>query len=183
MLVLDWLPDALRAAGLTVVTVDGWETRGADAFDAFDAVTWHHDGSPPGASPNVPGYIAGQVDDGKPGANCWVGLNGWWHIIAAEVTFHAGAVLPGKPGNRRSIGVETDHTTGEPWSGVVLLDSLRRGTAAIFDHLHHDDTALEFHKTVCSPAGRKLDPNGLDLTLAAIVDSAEAKAFRAKRGW
>lgn len=30
---------------------------------------------------------------------------------------------------------------------------------------------------------QQIASNGLDLTLAAIVDSAEARAFRTKRGW
>lgn len=30
---------------------------------------------------------------------------------------------------------------------------------------------------------QQIASNGLDLTLAAIVDSSEAKTFRTKRGW
>jgi hypothetical protein len=162
-----WLADVLRPAlqpfGYGVVELDGWQELGNGLLTP-KAVTWHHDGSPPGASPNVPEYIRGQVKLGKPGANAWVGLSGWWYLIAARMTFHAGDVLPGKPGNPTSIGVETDHTTGEPWSGVQLLDSLRRGTAAILRHLEVGPAGgLEFHKTVCKPAGRKLDPDGLEL--------------------
>lgn len=158
-----WLADVLEDAGVPVVEMDGWQELGNGLLTP-KAVTWHHDGSPPGASPNVPEYIRGQVKLGKPGANAWVGLSGIWYLIAARMTFHAGVVLPGKPGNPTSIGVETDHTTGEPWSGVQLLDSLRRGTAAILCYLEVGPAGgLEFHKTVCSPPGRKHDPDGLDL--------------------
>lgn len=142
----------------------GWRTRGNGELASIDCVTWHHDGSPPGTSPNVPSYIIGQVDARKPGANIWVGLDGTWHLLAARMTYHAGPVLPGKPDNYHSLGVETDHTTGETWSGVVLLDSLRRGTAAILAHLGIGPAGgLEFHKTVCKPVGRKNDPDGLEL--------------------
>lgn len=159
---VDWLGDVLRAAGVEVVEVHGWKDRGNGSLFA-DAVVWHHDGSPPGASPNVPGYIAREVDAGRAGANVWVGLDGRWHLIAAGRTFHAGKVRVGKPGNAQSIGIETDHTTGEPWSGVELLASLRKGTAAVLAHMGRDVTRLEFHKTVCDPPGRKHDPDGLDL--------------------
>lgn len=159
-----WLADVLRNAGIKVVEHDDWKTRGYGEFVDLEAVIWHHDASAPGYSPGMADYIEGQVDAHEPGANCWVTLDGTWHVIAAEVTYHAGTVLPGKPGNHRSIGVETDHTTGETWSGVVLLDSLRRGTAAILAHLHQTPaTGLEFHKTICSPPRRKTDPDGLDL--------------------
>lgn len=160
-----WLADVLRDAGLPVVEHRGWKQRGNGELTAIDAVTWHHDASAPGYSPGMADYLRRQVDAGESGANCWVTLDGTWHLIAAGMTYHAGRVLPGKPGNPRSLGVETDHTTGEPWSGVFLLDSLRRGTAAI---LRHEDrpasSGVEFHKTVCAPVGRKQDPDGLDLT-------------------
>lgn len=172
-----WLAEVLRSAGLTVVEHDGWRQRGNGEFTDLWAVVWHHDGSPAGASPNVPVYIAGQVDADNPGANCWVALDGIWHLIAAGMTYHAGKVLPGKPGNPESIGIETDHTTGETWSGVELLDSLRRGTAAILGYLGEDQDSLEFHKTICFPVGRKTDPDGLALTteraaIAALLDQS-----------
>jgi hypothetical protein len=152
----------LRNAGLPVVELAGWKQRGGELVDV-DAVVWHHDGSPPGASPSVPKYMAGQIDQNKAGAQCWVGLDGTWHLVAAGKVFHTGEVLTGKHGNSRSLGIETDHTTGEPWSGVKLLASLREGTAAILRHIGADEQAIEFHKTICSPVGRKQDPDGLDL--------------------
>lgn len=160
-----WLADVLRAAGLSVVEHPGWKTRGEGAFTNLRAVVWHHDASPVGYSPGMADYEVREVDAHKPGANCWVTLDGTWHLIAAEVTYHAGKVLPGKPGNHEAIGVETDHTTGETWSGVDLLDSLRRGTAAILAHLDQLEGGLHFHKTICSPVGRKSDPDGLELAI------------------
>lgn len=159
-----WLADVLRDAHVPVTEMLDWNTRGNGELTEIRALVWHHDGSGIGVSPNVPDYIRRQVDAGKPGANVWVGLDGTWHLIAAGLTFHAGKVLPGKPDNHHSLGIETDHTTGEPWSGVLLLDSLRRGTAAILTHLGIGPaTGLEFHKTICAPPGRKNDPDGLEL--------------------
>lgn len=160
-----WLADVLRAARVPVVEMSNWKNRGNGELNIVEAVVWHHDGSPEGASPNVPTYIKGQVEAGHAGANVWVSLDGTWWLIAAGMTYHAGAVLDGKPGNSRSIGIETDHTTGETWSGVELLASLRKGTAAILNHLAKSPAiGLEFHKTVCKPVGRKNDPDGLDIS-------------------
>lgn len=176
-----WLADVLRAAGLSVVEHDGWKARGHGDFTNLRAVVWHHDASPKGASPGVPGFMLRNWS--KASANCWVALDGTWHLLAAGVSYHAGRVLPGKPGNKESIGVETDHTTGESWSGVALLDSLRRGTAAILARLNQPPSrGLEFHKTICSPVGRKTDPDGLDLLTErhALVSPAKPKPVAAK---
>lgn len=156
-----WLADVLRADGIKVFEHPGWKARGHGDFIGLRAVVWHHDASPVGPSPGVPGFMLSNWD--KAAANCWVALDGTWHILAAGISYHAGKVLPGKPGNRESLGIETDHTTGETWSGVLLLESLRRGTAAILRRLHRDERGLEFHKSVCSPPGRKTDPDGLVL--------------------
>lgn len=156
-----WQADVLRAAGLKVVEHDGWKERGHGDFHVLSHVVWHHDGSPVGPSPGVPDFMLRNWQTAA--ANAWVALDGTWHLLAAGVAYHAGRVLPGKPDNWTSLGIETDHTTGELWSGVVMLDSLRRGTAAYLKHLSRAESGLEFHKTICSPVGRKTDPDGLDL--------------------
>lgn len=156
-----WLTAVLHDAGIRVVEHDGWKTRSHGEFTDLRSVVWHHDASAVGYSPGMPQYMIDHWNTAS--ANCWVTLDGSWHLIGAGVAYHAGTVLPGKPGNHSSIGVETDHTTGETWSGVQLLDSLRKGTAAILTHLGQPAGALEFHKTICSPPGRKTDPDALDL--------------------
>lgn len=172
-----WIADVLREV-VPIVEMPGWTTRGNGLLTPR-ACVWHHDASAPGYSPGMPDYIAGQVDAGNPGANIWVTLDGTWYLIAAGLTYHAGAVLAGKPNNSTSWGIETDHTTGETWSGVELLSSLRIGTAAILDAMGVGPAGgLEFHKTICSPVGRKGDPEGLDLSteqaaVAAIMSSPD----------
>lgn len=167
---ITWLPDVLRAAGINVVLHKGWKTRGLSTAQRFEprAFTWHHDASARGSSPAVPQAMIDRFATAA--AQCWVCLGckgahpvGTWHIIASGRAPHAGAVLPGMPGNPDSVGVETDHTTGEAWH-PDLLASLRKGTAAALAHMHISaDRGLHFHKTVCSPPGRKPDPDGLDL--------------------
>jgi hypothetical protein len=124
------------------------------------AVIWHHDASPAGDSPGTLNWMIDNWDNSS--ANIWVDRYGAWHLVGTGVAWHAGEVLPGMPGNFESIGIETDHTTDEEWS-PQLLDALRRGTAAIFQYQHTGSNSLHFHKTVCDPPGRKVDPDGLDL--------------------
>lgn len=156
-----WLADDLRAAGLTVKESSGWQSRGRP-FGDLRAVVWHHDASPPGDSPGVPAYMLREMAAGRAGAQLWVDRRGTWYVLASGVAFHAGKVLPGMPGNSQSLGVETDHTTGEAWPEPQLV-SLRRGTAVILRRLGRDATALHMHKTICAPPGRKVDPDGLSL--------------------
>ena len=174
-----WLADVLRDAGLEVVEHEGWKTRGlpGGVFVAR-SVVWHHDASPAGDSPGVPAYMLRRFATAA--AQLWVDRRGVWHVLAAGRAPHAGVVIPGKPTNYTSLGVETDHTTGEAWP-AAQLDSLRRGTAAILARAHRRaGKGLHFHKSICLPPGRKSDPAGLDLAaerarVAALQDPAAVR--------
>lgn len=166
------LADILRAAGLTVVEYPGWHTRGrpydggARPFEPR-AVMLHHDASATGPSPGMARYIA---ETGRPGipaplAQCWVDTAGRWHVLAAGRANHAGegaygALLPTDQGNRYALGVETDHTTGEPWAWAQL-HALLSGTAAICRYLDVGAAAVLGHKEYTT---RKTDPDGIDMT-------------------
>lgn len=166
---ITWAADVLRDAGLNVVEEPGWKTRGLSTSQRFepDSIVWHHDASAIGDSPGVPDYMIRNM--ATHGAQIWVcaGCNGrhvsgTWHLVASGRMAHAGKVLPGKPDNYTSIGIETDQTVGETWE-PGLLPSLRKGTAALLRHMKKLATALHFHKTICDPPGRKVDPVGLNL--------------------
>ena len=157
----DWLADDLRAAGVQVVEHPGWKLRGHGPFrTARLSAVWHHDASGPGPSPYSAQSQIDRVDagDGVSG-NVWVDTFGVWHLLVGEVAWHAGAVLPGKPDNWDSVGIETDHTTGEAWP-IPQLWALRVGTRVL---LARTGGQLEFHSSICDPPGRKTDPDGLDL--------------------
>lgn len=171
-----WLPDVLTAAGVKVVTYPGWATRSSlgkrnpgpagPLATTRPAVLWHHDASPPGDSPGaLNNWMRPQLAvPGAASANVWVDRAGTWHILAAGTTWHAGDVNDSRWSNNNSIGIETDHTTGEDWP-PALLSSLRRGTAAILTHVGRTpEDGLNFHKHVALPRGSKVDPDGLDLT-------------------
>lgn len=167
-----WLADVLRRGGVRVVEHPGWRTAGRPASTGgFSprAVMWHHDGSDEGASPGGPGYILqGRPEQGDPGplAQCWVALDGAWHVLAAGRCNHAGeggpwGVIPEDLGNTYAVGVETDHTVGENWP-AAQLDGLRRGTAAILARLgSKPGNALCGHKEYAPT--RKVDPAGLNM--------------------
>lgn len=186
-----WLPDVLRAAGLEVVTYPGWERRGAPGvashperrfpgggFVDLRAVVWHHDASPRGNTPGIPRSMLARWETAA--AQLWVDRAGTWHVLAAGVAWHAGAVLAGMPGNWTSLGVETDHTVGEDWP-PAQIGSLRTGTAAILTKLGRSASAgLHFHKSICDPPGRKVDPDGLTLnaeraTVGALMTNPAQK--------
>lgn len=170
-----WLPVVLRAEGIRVIVEHGWATRGLSRTMPFQPkfIVWHHDASPKGPTPGVPAAMIERFNEAA--AQCWVcmGCNGdhpigTWHIIAAGRAPHAGEVLRGKPNNFNSIGIETDHTSGESWH-PDLLSSLRKGSAAILQRLSQTpDPGLEFHKTICAPPGRKIDPDGLELAAERV---------------
>lgn len=157
------LPAVLRRAGIEVVLHEGWKSRGLSTSSRFEprSLVWHHDASAPGDSPGVPAYMIRNFANA--GAQIWIDREGRWHFIASGRAAHAGRTLPGRVDNYTSVGIETDHTTGEEWA-PDLLDSLRKGTAAILAHWRTTPVAgLHFHKTICDPPGRKVDPDGLSL--------------------
>ncbi|MFT3871042.1 MAG: N-acetylmuramoyl-L-alanine amidase [Nocardioides sp.] len=180
---LTWLADELRAAGCSVVEHPGWKTRGrprsAGPFMPT-GVMWHHDASAIGPSPAMAAFIAsiGRPGDGIPAplAQLWVcmgcrGLHpvGTWHVLAAGRANHAGlgdgfGRIGRDMGNTRTVGVETDNTTGEK-TPLDMLASLEVGTAAILRRLGSDPAdSLCGHKEYAH--GRKFDPDDIDMILA-----------------
>lgn len=171
-----WLPGVLRAAGLTVHEIDGWQDRGHTDDQMYQrygfapqAVVFHHDGSPPGDSPGglqwlIDGFASS--DDDNFDAQCWVDRYGVWHAIAAGYAQHAGAgggwgAIPSGMGNPRSLGVETDHTDGETWPPAQLA-SVRTGMAAICAARGWDPARCVVGHKEYAP-GRKTDPDGVDM--------------------
>lgn len=163
MSILNW-PDYLRAAGIQVQEHNNWRNnRPLGNLSDRPKIVWHHDASPVGPSPGALDWIINAYNRQDASAQIWVGYDGIWHFVGSGIAWHTGAVLPGMPDNYSAVGIETDETTGETWSSA-LLDSLRRGTAAIMAAEGMDpDSYLHFHKTICKPPGRKSDPEGLDL--------------------
>jgi hypothetical protein len=138
--------DVLRAAGLNVHEMPGWQGRGEDdGRFAPVAIVLHHDAmglgwdNNPANDDNVPAYMA---QAGNPGAQFWVKDDGTWWTLAAGRKWHAGlghgfGMIPPNSGNTFAAGVETDHTVGDPWP-VEQVDAINRGCAALVAHYGWD---------------------------------------------
>jgi hypothetical protein len=173
-----------------------WKTVGfnGQGYRAFDFILWHHDASPQGDSPGALEWM--KYMEIAPAGAIWVcsGCNGkhasgTWHLIAAGLSNHAGTGgndpkrrgntwgVPVDGMNAVALGIETDHTYGERWTGPkkqAQLNSLRRGTAAImlaYDlnpkpglmrHLDWTNGLIDGNGRFVT-YGRKNDVDGLDL--------------------
>jgi hypothetical protein len=173
-----WITDAakvLREAGLEVKEIKGWKKTSASGTGYPDLrfIMWHHDASPEGASPGALSWLLAN----GPAANIWVDTKGVWTVYCAGISWHAGTGGPGwgvpkDQMNSYALGIETDHTTGEPWP-AEQLDSLRIGTAALMKRYGIPSDNLLFHYTWTNGGvdgvptlptyGRKNDPDGLNL--------------------
>lgn len=174
---LTWLPGVLKAAGLKVAPVDGWETRGIGDMGSVVGVICHHTATAaPGNMPTLDLLIKGRSDLSGPLAQLGLGRDGTYYVIAAGRCNHAGkgswqGVVTG---NSSFIGIEAENSglPGEPWP-EVQKDAYRRGVAAILQHVGRGAEFCAGHKEYALPAGRKSDPsfdmNAFRAAVAAIL--------------
>lgn len=161
------LADILRAAGLNVTEVDGWKTRAHGPLTAVRGIVCHHTAGPAtGDYPSLP-----IVRDGRPGlpgplAQLGLGRSGTWFTIAAGLSYHAGVVLqPDIFSNEYAIGVEAEGIgipptdSGHIYWPEVQWQSYVRGVRALKEAFNVPTKYVQGHKEVCSPPGRKIDPN------------------------
>jgi peptidoglycan hydrolase-like protein with peptidoglycan-binding domain len=161
---LTWLLDVLKAAGLKVAPVDGWQRRGrGDVGRIFGVLCHHTAGGKTGNMPSLNTIVNGRPDLPGPLAQLGLGRDGTYYIIAAGKCNHAGkgnwkGVVNG---NTNFIGIEAENTglpNDSPWP-AVQLDAYRRGVAAILKHLGQPADFCAGHKEYALPKGRKSDPN------------------------
>lgn len=178
---LIWLPHVLKAAGLKVALVDGWEDRGRGDVGPTLGVLCHHTAGPRnGNMPSLHTLIEGRSDLRGPLAQLGLGRDGTYYVIAAGRSNHAGGgVWNGVTnGNANFIGIEAENTGRSddfPWPSVQI-DAYHRGVAAILKHLGLGADCCAGHKEYALPQGRKPDPS-LDMSVfrtsvASIVTGA-----------
>lgn len=160
---LTWLPVVLKAAGLKVATVDGWQTRGhGDVGETFGVICHHTAGPRDGNMPSLGTIVNGRPDLAGPLAQLGLGRDGTYYVIAAGRCSHAGKGewLGHKLGNTNFIGIEAEHTgeAATPWP-AVQRDAYERGVAAILRHIGRPAEFCAGHKEYALPKGRKPDPN------------------------
>jgi hypothetical protein len=176
------LADVLREAGLTVVEVSGWKTRGyrrlvGDTYRGdllgVGSIIAHHTAtkwSSAGDYPTLSTVQEGRVDLPGPLAQLGLGRSGTWYVIAAGYANHTGATFEVWQMNSYALGIEAEAAgTGDPrdWP-EVQVHSYARGVKALADHYGVPYDRVLGHKEIAAPMGRKTDP------------SFDMEAFRAR---
>lgn len=158
-----WLPQVLRAAGLTVQAVDGWQTKGHGDFSQPLGVLCHHTCGPKdGDIRDLHVLVDGRPDLAGPLCNLGLARSGVFWVVAAGRAYHAGAGnwLGIRDGNSHFIGIEAENVGDgkDPWP-AVQMDAYHRGCAAILTHIGAKPAMCAGHKEYALPHGRKDDPD------------------------
>jgi len=119
----------LRAAGLRVSEVSGWQSRGSSSFTPRGSVNHHTAGSASGSAPSLNTCIYGRPDLAGPLCNVMQSRepdgNDIAYVIAAGRANHAGeGGWRGMSGNSTVYGLEIEHT------GTSTLSEGRQRIAA-----------------------------------------------------
>lgn len=155
-MMLTWLPEVLRAAGLVVVEYPGWQTRTtrASGLTSIEGVVCHHTATGKSWSNEaVANLLAeGRADLEGPLSPLGLDRDGHYWMIAAGRCNHNGY---GTYGND-SIGIEAfNDGKGEQYPDVQY-DAFARGCAAIANHLGLTIAQVRGHKE--TDPQRKIDP-------------------------
>lgn len=178
------LADTVRAAGLHVVEVAGWQTRGHGELDDVTGVVCHHTAGPsaaakPGDMPSLNTLVKGRTGLSGPICNLGLGRSGTVYVIAAGLAWHAGAVRVARPpyGNSHMIGIEAENDgVGEPWP-AAQMHAYARLCAALAVRYRFGLGRVLGHKEVCWPVGRKTDPD-FDMGPFRVDVDAEIRHLR-----
>ena len=167
------LAKVLRDAGLEVIEVPGWKTRGyrrlvGDTYRAdllgVSAIIAHHTAtsqSEPGNYPTLATVRDGRSDLPGPLAQLGLGRDGTWYVIAAGYANHTGKTFQPWQSNSYALGIEAEAAgTGDPrdWP-KVQMDSYARGVAALAKNYGVPVGRVLGHKEIAAPLGRKTDPS------------------------
>lgn len=163
------LADVLRAAGLTVVELPGWKTRGRDAsHGGFDPQgnLFHHTGGPAGGKAYAISLATqGRSDLPPPLCQLSVDRDGTVYVCAAGRANHAGVAkasgpCPAGDGNALYLGWECMNTGTEGWTREQY-DAMRVGAAATSSHYGWAADHTRGHKETSTEG--KWDPGAFDM--------------------
>lgn len=176
-MMLTWIPDVLRAAGLVVVEYDGWQTRTTRATGlTVHGVVCHHTVTPPSTSNTAVARLLANGRSDLKGPLSQLGLDRdghFWMIAAGRCSHNGYATQPSPPWGNDSIGIEAfNDGTGEPWP-AVQVDAFQRGAAALLEHVGLTAAQCMGHRE--TDPGRKVDPRGIDMDAfrASVADLME----------
>lgn len=156
------IADRLRAAGLHVVEIAGWRTRGSSSFNPFGSLDHHTAGSRNGNAPSLNICIYGRSD--LPGPLCQVlmGRDNTCYVIAAGRANHAGKGQWGNAnGNEDLYGIERENvgTSAELWR-PDQTDAAAKAHAALIRGRAGADMVCR-HAEYALPPGRKPDTHSI----------------------
>jgi hypothetical protein len=149
-----------RGAGLRVVEQPGWQSRGHGPQTGVKTIVCHHTGTT-NATANAPSL--GIVQNGRaylagPLSHFVLGRDGTVFVVAAGQCWHTGATWQTAQSNAYAIGIEAEGTGYAAWP-EVQLDAYARLCRALCTAFGLGVDRVQGHKEICSPAGRKPDPN------------------------
>lgn len=160
------LADWLRAGGLDVIEVDGWQTRGKDSFAPAGVVAHHTAGARTGDAPSLRVCTYGRSDLPGPLCHVLLGRSGTCYVVAAGRANHAGSGgWKELRGNSSVWGIEAENsgTAADPWP-QVQLDAYYRLCAVLQVHsLRPGDEQYVCGHKEWAPS-RKVDPHSLSMT-------------------
>lgn len=181
---LIWLPQVLKAAGLKVAEVEGWQNRGNGNVSQIRGVICHHTvGAKTGNMPSLYSLIHGRPDLTGPLCQLGLGRDGTYYVIAAGRANHAGkGIWQGiSTGNSSFIGIEGENHGGvdDKWPDVQM-DAYERGVAAILKKIGRGAEFCAAHREYALPVGRKPDPrfdmDDFRARVAALIDGTAPPA-------
>lgn len=153
-----FLPEVLKAFGLEVEMLDGWDNRGHGDFDVIQGIIVHHIGSNKYDAWNIARHptlgLCSQIH---------LARNGKVTLCGVGVAYHAGkgwfSGWPTNNANWTSIGVEAESDGVTPWPDVQM-DAYHRLCAAILWFLGKRATTktLLSHWEYSNKAQGKWDP-------------------------
>lgn len=169
-----WLPEVLRAEGVTVAEYPGWRERGHGDFGKIWGVVCHHTGDDPPYDAG-PSGIANHPTLGLC-SQIHLGRNGIATIVGAGIAWHAGnGSWPGiarDNANAVTIGIEAENNGTEGWT-PVQRDAYVRIVAAILRKIGEPSSHAIGHRewyhgrpidtADARRAGGKWDPGALDM--------------------
>lgn len=181
-------PAILRAAGLTVVEVSGWQTRGRPVSTGEfspSGVLCHHTATGPKTSNAAVVNLLVKGRSDLPGPLCQFGLarNGTVYLIASGRANHAGKAkasgnMPAGDGNEEYIGIEAfNDGVGEKWSDLQKNAYALLCAVLSVKITKNNEKSVRGHKET-SVTG-KIDPT-FDMAAFRVGVAAKIKAISAK---
>lgn len=157
------IADRLRAEGLKVVEVAGWQTRGLSAFDPKGSVDHHTAGPRTGNAPSLRICTEGRSDLPGPLCHVLIGRDNTCYVIASGKANHAGAGgWAGLTGNSTVYGIERENvgTSAEPWRPDQTKTAAKAHAALLRGSRYGANPQLVCRHQEWAPA-RKIDTHSL----------------------